>query len=60
MPANSKAGKAERKLAAAARRKGMTGKHADRYKYGAMNNMGLMRGNKVTAKGRAKATAATG
>lgn len=29
-----------------------TGVDADRYVYGAMNNMGAMRGNKITAKGR--------
>jgi len=28
------------------------GVNADRYVYGAMNNMGAMRGNKITAKGR--------
>lgn len=29
------------------------GVNADRYVYGAMNNMGAMRGNKETAKGKA-------
>lgn len=38
-----------RKSAAAA---GKTGKAADRYIYGAMNNMGAMRGSKETAKGK--------
>jgi len=38
-----------RKSAAAA---GKTGKAADRYVYGAMNNMGAMRGSKETAKGK--------
>lgn len=28
------------------------GVNADRYVYGAMNNMGAMRGSKITAKGR--------
>ena len=28
------------------------GVNPDRYVYGAMNNMGAMRGNKITAKGR--------
>ena len=28
------------------------GVNADRYVYGTMNNMGAMRGNKITAKGR--------
>lgn len=29
----------------------MTGRQADRYVYGTMNDQGLMRGNKETAKG---------
>lgn len=41
----------ENKLEAEASKKGMTGKQKDRYVYGAMNNMGAMRGNKETAKG---------
>ena len=36
-----------------AAKKGFTGKRAARYVYGAMNNMGAMRGNKETAKGKA-------
>jgi len=43
----------EDKLKAAAASKGLKGKRADRYVYGAMNNMGAMRGNKETAKGAA-------
>jgi hypothetical protein len=43
----------EDKLKAAAAAKGFKGKRADRYVYGAMNNMGAMRGNKETAKGAA-------
>jgi hypothetical protein len=43
----------EKQLRAEAARKGLTGEHADRYVYGAMNNMGAMHGNKETAKGRA-------
>lgn len=43
----------ERRLKSEASNKGFTGKRADRYVYGAMNNMGAMRGSKVTAKGRA-------
>ena len=39
-----------RKFAA---KKGKTGREADRYIYGAMNNMGAMKGNKETAKGAA-------
>jgi hypothetical protein len=42
----------EAKLRTAAADKGKTGKAADRYVYGAMNNMGAMRGNKETAKGK--------
>lgn len=34
-----------------AARKGFRGKRADRYVYGALNNMGAMRGNKETPKG---------
>jgi len=41
----------EDKLRAEARAKGFKGKRADRYVYGAMNNMGAMRGNQETAKG---------
>ena len=42
----------EEKLEAGAKKRGFTGKRADRYVYGAMNKMGAMRGNKETAKGR--------
>lgn len=31
---------------------GLTGEAADRYVYGAMNNIGAMHGSKTTAKGR--------
>ena len=41
----------EDKLKSEAAKKGKTGKAANRYVYGAMNNMGAMRGNKETAKG---------
>jgi hypothetical protein len=41
----------EKILKAAAAKKGLTGKRADRYAFGAMNNMGAMRGNQETAKG---------
>jgi hypothetical protein len=41
----------EAELRAAAARKGYTGAKADRYVYGAMNNMGAMHGSKETAKG---------
>ena len=43
----------EDKLKAEAQKKGFRGKRADRYVYGAMNNMGAMRGNRETAKGAA-------
>ena len=42
----------EARLKKAAAKKGFSGKRADRYVYGAMNNMGAMRGSKETAKGR--------
>lgn len=42
----------EDKLKAEAAKKGFSGARAARYTYGAMNNMGAMRGNKETAKGR--------
>lgn len=43
----------EAKLKSEAAKKGFTGKRAAKYVYGAMNNMGAMRGNQETAKGRA-------
>jgi hypothetical protein len=43
----------EDELRRAAKKAGKTGKEADRYIYGAMNNIGAVRGNKETAKGRA-------
>ena len=43
----------EEDLEKGAAKKGYTGKRAARYVYGAMNNMGAMRGNKETAKGAA-------
>lgn len=43
----------ERKLEAEAHKKGMKGRAAARYVYGAMNNDGAMHGNKETAKGAA-------
>lgn len=42
----------EQILTKAAQQHGMRGRHAARYVYGAMNNMGAMRGNKETAKGK--------
>lgn len=41
----------EKKLMAEAAKKGMTGRKAAQYTYGAMNDMGAMHGNKETAKG---------
>lgn len=43
----------EQKLQSGAAKKGFSGRRADRYVYGAMNKMGAMHGNKITAKGRA-------
>lgn len=42
----------EAKLKKAAADKGFSGKRADKYVHGAMNNMGAMRGSKETAKGK--------
>ena len=42
----------EARLKKAAADKGFSGKKADRYVYGAMNNMGAMKGSKETAKGK--------
>jgi len=42
----------EARLKSAAADKGLKGEARDRYVYGAMNNMGAMKGNKITAKGR--------
>ena len=41
----------ENRLKREAARKGFRGKRAARYVYGAMNNMGAMRGSKETRKG---------
>ena len=41
----------EDKLKSEAARKGMTGRKAAQYVYGAMNDMGAMHGDKETAKG---------
>lgn len=46
----------ERKLAREARKKGFKGRRADRYIYGTMNKMGVMKGNRMTPKGRAMET----
>ena len=41
----------EEKLEREATKKGLTGRRASRYVYGALNNMGAMRGNQETPKG---------
>lgn len=41
----------ENRLRAEAAKKGFSGRRADRYVYGAMNNMGAMHGSQETAKG---------
>lgn len=41
----------EKKLKAEAKKKGLTGRKAAAYTYGAMNNLGAMHGNKETQKG---------
>jgi hypothetical protein len=46
---------AESALRAGARKRGFKGRRADRYVYGALNNMGFKRGNKSTRRGLAKA-----
>ena len=54
MPAGSKVDKAEKALDASAKKYHMKGKRADAYIYGTLNKLGLMRGNKATAAGKAK------
>lgn len=43
----------EQDLKKEASKKGFTGERADKYVYGAMNNLGAMSGNKETPKGEA-------
>jgi hypothetical protein len=43
----------EQRLRSEASQKGLTGDRADTYVFGALNNMGAMRGSKTTEKGRA-------
>lgn len=43
----------ENKLKAEAKKKGFTGRRAERYIFGAMNDLGAMRGSAETAKGAA-------
>jgi hypothetical protein len=40
-------------LEQSAAKRGLSGKRADAYVFGTMNNLGAVRGNKETAKGRA-------
>lgn len=42
----------EKSLAKAAKKKGLKGKRKAAYIYGTMNNMGVMKGNKMTKKGK--------
>lgn len=57
MPRKTKSGKktavadVEDKLKAEAAKKGLSGRRAAAYTYGTLNNVGLKRGNKTTAKG---------
>ena len=51
MPQGTAVAKAETALKAAARKKGLTGRRAARYVYGALNNEGMKHGNKTTPKG---------
>lgn len=55
MPAGTKVAKAESALKEEAKKKGLTGRHADRYVYGTLNKIGLKRGNKSTRAGLSKA-----
>lgn len=45
----------ENRLKSEARKKGFSGRRAARYVYGALNNMGAMKGNRETGKGAAMA-----
>lgn len=51
MPAGTVVAKAEKELKKSAEKKGFTGKHAARYVYGALNNLGMKRGSQNTSKG---------
>jgi hypothetical protein len=55
MPKGTKVARAESALKAAARKKGLTGARADRYIYGTLNKIKLMRGSRVTRRGASKA-----
>ena len=55
MPRGTKVAKAEKALVSSADSKGLSGKRADAYVYGTLNNIGLKKGNKTTARGAMKA-----
>jgi hypothetical protein len=42
----------EHTLRLAAEKKGLTGRRADNFTFGALNNMGAMHGSKITRKGK--------
>lgn len=56
MPQGTAVAKAETALKKEASKKGMKGRRADHYIYGALNNSGMKRGNKTTKKGARKLT----
>jgi hypothetical protein len=51
----TKVAKAERALKKSATRHGLKGKRAAAYIYGTLNNIGLMKGSKITRRGRSPA-----
>jgi hypothetical protein len=55
MPKGTKVDVAETALKASAAKKGLKGRAAARYTFGALNNIGLKRGNKTTARGAERA-----
>jgi hypothetical protein len=55
MPKGTKVAKAERALRASGRKKGLTGEKLGNYIYGSLNNLGLKKGSKTTARGRSRA-----
>lgn len=56
MPKGSKVEAAEKAIRASARKRGLSGKRADQFTFGTLNNIGLKRGNKTTARGAMKST----
>ena len=55
MPKGSAVDEVEQTLKSEASKKGFSGKRAGKYIYGTLNNIGLKKGNKTTAKGMKKA-----